>query len=55
MKKILTLLGVILGIFFICVFYENYFPHKRTQTEYIMNDTCIKDTTLIDSVKIDTL
>ena len=55
MKKILTLLGVILGIFLICVFYENYIPHKRTEKEYIINDTCIKDTTIIDSLKLDSI
>lgn len=55
MKKVLIWLSIILGIFLTIVLYENYVPHPRTETKYILNDTCIKDTIQVDSISTDSI
>jgi hypothetical protein len=51
MKKIMTILGLALLMFFSVLFYENYIdPRKPTQIEYV--DTCIVDTIIVDTISI---
>lgn len=50
----MTILGLVFLVGCSIIFYENYIdPRKPTEKVYV--DTCVIDTNVVDSVKVDTL